>query len=63
MRISRVRVENFRSLREFQLEPEDGVNLLVGENNAGKSAVLAALANALGIGTPDFELAARLRIA
>jgi putative ATP-dependent endonuclease of OLD family len=56
MRISRIRIENFRSLREFQLEPTDGVNLLVGENNAGKSAVLVALSNALGRGTPDLDL-------
>ena len=56
MRISKVRVGNFRSLREFQMEPEDGVNLLVGENNAGKSALLVALERSLGRGTPAFEL-------
>ena len=56
MRISRVRVENFRSLREFEMEPKDGVNLFVGENNAGKSALLAALQRALDPATPEFEL-------
>lgn len=56
MRISRVRIQNFRSLRDFELEPEDGVNLLVGENNAGKTALLVALTRALGRGMPEFEL-------
>ena len=56
MRISRIRVEHFRSLRELEFEPEDGVNLFVGENNAGKSALLAALERALGRARPDFEL-------
>ena len=56
MRISRIRIENFRSLKDFEFEPEDGINLLVGENNAGKSAVLVALARTLGRATPEFEL-------
>ncbi len=38
------------------MEPKDGANLFVGENNAGKSALLAALQRALGRGTPEFGL-------
>ena len=56
MRISRIQIKNFRSMRDFEMEPEDGINLLVGENNAGKSALLAALGRALGRGGQDFEL-------
>ena len=49
-------MENFRSLRELEMEPKDGANLLVGENNAGKSALLIALQRALGRATPEFDL-------
>ena len=56
MRIASIRVENFRSLREFEMEPKDGTNLLVGENNSGKSALLVALERALGRATPEFDL-------
>ena len=43
-------------MREFEMEPEDGANLLVGENNAGKSAILLALQRALGRPTPEFDI-------
>jgi putative ATP-dependent endonuclease of OLD family len=56
VRISRIHIENFRALHDFELQPEDGLNLIVGENNAGKSALLAALALVLGRGNPSFEV-------
>jgi len=47
IRITRMRVENFRSLRDAYL-PLGDMTVLVGENNAGKTSVLEALAVALG---------------
>ena len=55
MRISRIHIENFRSLRQFDFQPSQHVNLIVGENNAGKSALLVALARTLGRATPEFD--------
>lgn len=48
MRIDHLRLENFRgfSRREFRFHPE--FNLVVGENGAGKTSVLDALAVATG---------------
>ena len=57
MRIAKINIANFRSLRDFTIFPADGVNLLVGENNAGKTAFLLALNRALGRGgATDFDV-------
>ncbi len=47
MRIAKVHIENYRSLKDFTLEPGP-LCVLIGENNAGKSNVLRALNLALG---------------
>jgi putative ATP-dependent endonuclease of OLD family len=41
--LKRVKVENFRGLDEFELELSSGLNVIVGENNVGKSAILDAI--------------------
>ena len=47
MNISRVHIENYRSLKNFDLEP-DQCCVLIGENNSGKSNILRALNIVLG---------------
>lgn len=47
MRIKRVVIENFRSIKRLEFRPTD-ICALVGENNAGKSNILAALNFLLG---------------
>ena len=42
MRISLIRVKNFRSLADIEI-PLDNTTVLLGENNVGKSAVLDAI--------------------
>lgn len=51
MKIARVRIENFRSIEETELYP-DNICALVGENNAGKTNVLSALDFLLGEAYP-----------
>jgi putative ATP-dependent endonuclease of OLD family len=46
MRLSKLRIKNFRSLESFELELTDN-NLLIGQNNCGKSNVLRAINIAL----------------
>lgn len=45
--ISRVKISNFRCLKEFDWVPSHGINLLVGNNGAGKSTILDAIEIAL----------------
>ncbi len=43
MQVRRLRVHNLRCLQEVELAPGPGLNLLVGDNGAGKTSVLEAL--------------------
>ena len=46
--VERVRVCNFRGIREVEIELEPNLTVLVGHNNAGKSRLLSAMHLALG---------------
>ncbi|VIO79124.1 ATP-dependent nuclease [Bradyrhizobium ivorense] len=46
MRISRIRIENFRSIKALDLDLSD-TTVLIGQNNAGKTAILDAIRIAL----------------
>ncbi|KFW99137.1 AAA family ATPase [Pectobacterium carotovorum subsp. carotovorum] len=43
MYLSKLKIKNFRQFEDFSLELNKGLNLLVGENNAGKSSVIDAI--------------------
>jgi len=47
--IAEVRVSNFRNIVEAKVALERGATFLVGENNAGKSSLLLAIATACGV--------------
>jgi putative ATP-dependent endonuclease of OLD family len=42
MRISRLKIENFRSIKKLNIELGD-TTVLIGQNNAGKTAILDAV--------------------
>ncbi len=44
MYISNIKIENFRNFDNISVDFREGVNLLIGQNNAGKSNLLKALA-------------------
>lgn len=43
MHVSKVRIENYRAIRKAEVEFKDGVNVVVGDNEAGKSTLLEAI--------------------
>lgn len=50
MYLSTVEIENFRSLKKLRIEFQEGLNVLVGRNNIGKTNLMHAIRHALGPG-------------
>lgn len=43
MKISRIEIDNFRLLKEFSVDLEENLSLIVGKNNTGKTSLLTIL--------------------
>jgi putative ATP-dependent endonuclease of the OLD family len=48
MYLSHIRIKSFRNFEDFEVPFQSGLNLVVGENNIGKSNLFDALRIALG---------------
>lgn len=48
MFLAKIQIENFRIFKSFELTLNPGMNLIVGENNSGKTALIDAIKYALG---------------
>lgn len=57
MYISKIKITNFRNFAEKEVEFNDGVNVIIGHNNAGKTNLIKALSLVL-----DFEGKKRLEV-
>lgn len=55
MYLSRVYIQNFRSIDELDITFSPGKNVLVGRNNAGKSNIIKAINLVLGEFSPDYK--------
>lgn len=53
MYLARLHIQNFRILRDIDLPLQSGLNMLLGENDSGKSAIIDAIR--LLLGTRDYE--------
>lgn len=47
MIIQKIRLENYRSHKDIEIELSSGVNLILGENGSGKSSILEAIGTVL----------------
>ncbi|AJC71031.1 chromosome segregation protein [Thermococcus guaymasensis DSM 11113] len=54
MRVRKIEIRNFRAHRKSVVEFADGINLIVGQNGAGKSSILEAIFASLYLGHPSF---------
>lgn len=48
VRIRKIEINNFRSIRSFSWAPADGINCLIGPGDSGKTTVLDAVDYCLG---------------
>lgn len=58
MYLSHVEIKNFRLFRELDLELNRGLNVLVGENDSGKTSLIDAIRYALGMNSNDWTYVA-----
>uniref|UniRef100_UPI000B113417 AAA family ATPase n=1 Tax=Tenacibaculum agarivorans TaxID=1908389 RepID=UPI000B113417 len=43
MKITKIKVENFRLLKDFSIDVENKLSLIIGKNNTGKTSLLAVI--------------------
>src|ERR1700744_6233070 len=55
MYLSRLYIENYRSIQKTDLKFEPGKNVIVGRNNSGKSNILKAIDLILGEYSPTYN--------
>lgn len=54
MRLSRIVIQNYRALQNFDVEIKDDLTCIIGENNTGKTAVLRAIQICLDVTLPAY---------
>lgn len=52
MYISKIKIKGFRNFKENEILFKDGINVIIGHNNAGKSNVLKAISLVIDTHSP-----------
>jgi len=57
MKVTKVKIQNFRLLKEFELDCEKDLSLVIGKNNCGKTSLLSILEKFIGPkgNSPEFS--------
>lgn len=55
MKINRIRIQNYKSIKDINITLSDKVNVFIGENSVGKSNIFAAMEWILGPVYPSFN--------
>jgi putative ATP-dependent endonuclease of OLD family len=53
--LTKIKINNFRIFRDFELELNQGMNIIVGENNSGKTALIDAIRYVVGTKTGEWN--------
>src|SRR3989339_850921 len=56
MYLKELHIKNFRCIEDLSLEFNEGLNVIIGENNTGKTAIIDALRLAFSIGMEKREI-------
>lgn len=48
MYLEKIHIENYKAIEKLDVDLKPGVNLIIGDNGAGKTSVLEGIAVALG---------------
>ena len=48
MYLEKIYIENYKAIEKMDIDLKPGVNLIIGDNGAGKTSVLEGIAVALG---------------
>lgn len=67
MKISKIRIDGYRLLNNFNLDLRDDLSLVIGKNNTGKTSLLNILSSYLASSQPtftfeDFSLSAQKQL-
>jgi predicted ATP-dependent endonuclease of OLD family len=54
MLIRKIKVQNFRLLKNFSIDLEEDLSLIIGKNNTGKTSLLSLLESKLSIKSDKF---------
>jgi len=55
MKLKKIKVRNFRLLKDFEMDLEDILSLVIGKNNTGKTSLVSVLQRFLGEKPKDFS--------
>ena len=56
MKLNKILVKNFRIFKELEIDDFKNINLIVGNNNSGKTSLLEAIFLSIGISNPNLTL-------
>jgi len=59
MKINKIKVSNYRLLRDFSIDIEDDLSLIIGKNNCGKTSLLSVMdkfLNSVKFSSDDFNI-------